>query len=133
MSQQDTAAMQQPKTLGLERWVQMAFSVVALLLLWVLDRVITLIWDRFAEPQPTLATLGALVVSAVTTYALYRHEKINQVTHEVVAELTKVTWPGREETRVSTIVVIIASVIASIIIGVFDAAWSWVTDFIYKV
>jgi len=121
------------KALGLDRWLQLAFTGFALLCLWILDRSITLLWDRFAEPQPTVVTLLAAGISAVATIVLYRHERVNRVAREVVGELAQVTWPSREETRVSTIVVIIASIIASIIVGIFDATWSWITDFIYKV
>jgi preprotein translocase subunit SecE len=122
-----------PKTLGLTRWVQMAFVAFWLLLGWLLDKIVTIAWDRFAEPQPLVVTGGSLLVSGAVTYALYRHERVNQVANEVVGELTKVTWPSRKETQVATVVVIVTSLIAAAIIGVFDAAWSWVTDFIYKV
>ena len=70
---------------------------------------------------------------AGVTLALYRREKVKRVATEVVGELAKVTWPSREETQVSTVVVIVTSLIAALIIGAFDAAWSTITDLIYKV
>jgi preprotein translocase subunit SecE len=121
------------KTLGLARWVQMAFVALWLLLVWILDKIVTIVWDRFSEPQPLIVTASALGIAALITLALYRNEKIHRGANEVVGELTKVTWPSRKETQVATVVVIITSLIAAAIIGVFDAAWSWVTDFIYKV
>jgi len=133
MNQSETARDLQPKTLGLVRWVQMAFMAFALMLLWILDKIITLAWDKFAEPQPTLVTLVAVVIAAGTTYGLYKHEKVVRIANEVVGELSKVTWPSRNETQVSTVVVVITSIIAAAIIGVFDAAWSAITDLIYKV
>ena len=75
----------------------------------------------------------AAVVSIVITVVLYRHETVSRVSHEVVGELAKVSWPTRDEVQVSTVVVIITSIIASIIVGSFDAAWSAITDLIYKV
>ncbi len=122
-----------PKTLGLTRWVQMAFVALWLLLVWVLDKIITIVWDRFSEPQPLVVTATALVAGGAVVLSLYRNEKIHRIANEVVGELTKVTWPSRKETQVATVVVIITSLIAAAIIGVFDAAWSWLTDFIYKV
>jgi preprotein translocase subunit SecE len=121
------------KTLGLTRWVQVAFVAFWLLLVWVLDKVITIAWDRFSEPQPMVVTATALAIGGAVTLSLYKNEKINRIANEVVGELTKVTWPSRKETQVATVVVIITSLIAAAIIGVFDAAWSWLTDFIYKV
>jgi preprotein translocase subunit SecE len=134
MIEQETAAVEvhRPKSLGLDRWVQIAFMAFTLLLLWLLDKIITLIWDRFAEPTPSLVTLLAAVIAISTTMVLYRQEKVSRVAHEVVGELTKVSWPSRKETQVSTLVVIITSVIAAIIVGTFDAAWSAITDLIYK-
>jgi preprotein translocase subunit SecE len=133
MIEQETAVeVHRPKSLGLDRWVQIAFMAFALLLLWLLDKIITLIWDRFAEPTPTLVTLLAALIAVSTAVVLYRQEKVSRVAHEIVGELTKVSWPSRKETQVSTIVVIITSVIAAIIVGSFDAAWSAITDLIYK-
>jgi len=121
------------RTLGLLRWVQLAYMVLALLTLWVFDKVIISIWARFAEPNTTLATLIAGVLALLLATVAYRHEKANRVSREVVAELARVTWPSREETRTSTVVVIVTSIIAAIILGAFDAVWSTITDIIYKV
>ncbi|KPK15008.1 MAG: hypothetical protein AMJ62_11195 [Myxococcales bacterium SG8_38] len=63
----------------------------------------------------------------------YRSKKTHTFVVEVCVELSKVTWPARKETWSQTIVVIIVSVIAAIILGVFDAVWSQITDFIYNV
>jgi preprotein translocase subunit SecE len=136
MSEQDTREPiepQQPRALGLERWVQMAFVVFTLAEIWVLDRVISIVWDKFAEPPPELVTLVAAVISGALTYVLYRNAKVSRIAHEVVGELAKVSWPSRKETQISTIVVIITSLIAAVIVGAFDAAWSAITDLIYKV
>ena len=130
---QDRIETLQPKALGLERWVQMAFLAFALLAIWVLDKVITLVWDRFAEPPPELVTFVAFLVSAGLTVVLYRNPKVSRVSHEIVGELAKVSWPSRKETQVATVVVIVTSLIAAVIVGAFDAAWSAITDLIYKV
>jgi preprotein translocase subunit SecE len=126
-------AQGEAKVLGLQRWVQMAFTAFALLLFWVLDKIITIIWDRFAEPTPELVTLIAAVLGAGATMVLYRNPRVSRIAQEIVAELAKVSWPSRRETQVSTIVVIVTSLIAAMIVGAFDAAWSKLTDLIYKV
>ncbi len=119
------------KPLGLARWVMTAFMVFGLILFWLLDKIGTAIWQIFAEPNPTLNKVGAAVVSAVTTFVLYKNERVNQVSYDVLGELMKVTWPSRRETQAATIVVIVASIIAAIIVGLLDAAWSKLTDLIY--
>jgi preprotein translocase subunit SecE len=131
MTALDTTAESHVKPLGIVRWVQVAFMGLALFLLWLLDKIATLVWQMFAEPNPTLVSVGAALVGGLTSVVLYRNARVHQVTSDVLGELTKVTWPSRRETQAATIVVIIASVIAAVIIGVLDAAWSAVTDVIY--
>lgn len=121
------------KTLGLMRWVQLAYMVLALLTLWVFDKIILAVWSKFAEPNTILASLLAAVLGFGTAIAIYRHETANRMSREVVAELAKVTWPSSKETQASTVVVIVTSVIAAVILGAFDAVWSAITDLIYKV
>jgi len=131
MTTLETTAENDVKPLGLLRWVMTAYLGFGAILFWLLDKVGTAVWQIFAEPNPIVVTVGAAVVSVVTTFALYKNERINQVTYDVIGELTKVTWPSRNETQAATIVVIIASIIAAIVIGFMDAAWSKLTDLIY--
>lgn len=121
------------KTLGLERWVQLGYVATALLLVWLYQNVITAVWYNFADPNESLATLGAVVLGFITTGVLYRHEALNQLSHEVAEELSKVTWPTRRETNSHTVVVIITSLIAAMFLAFFDTVWGKLTDLIYKV
>lgn len=127
----DTSTRTDSKTLGLTRWVQVAFLVVFVALFWVLDRLVVLGWGLFAEPSPTVASAVAALVSGVTVWRLYREAQIVGWAHEVAGELAKVAWPSRRETSASTIVVIVTSILAAVIVGAFDAAWSAITDLIY--
>lgn len=131
--QQNAEQDEQARTLGLLRWVQMAFVAIAVMLFWVADKLVTLVWSAFAEPLPTVVTALSALLGFGAAFLLYRNEKVNRVSHEVVGELSRVTWPSRQETQVSTVVVIITSVIAAAVLGGFDAVWSTITDLIYKV
>jgi preprotein translocase subunit SecE len=119
-------------SLGLSRWVQYVFVVVAAVLLWFLDKVGTLVWQNFAEPPTVTITALAAVISISGTVALYRTERAHDLVTDVVIELSKVTWPTRRETYASTIVVIVTSLIAAAIVGAFDFVWSYFTDLLYK-
>jgi preprotein translocase subunit SecE len=120
------------KTLGLQRWVQFAFVGIAIVTFFVVDKLITLVWDYFAEPMPLVASAVGAVVGMLTGFGLYRYPKVKTLADEVAGELAKVTWPSRKETWYSSVVVIVTSIIAAIYVGLFDAAWSAVTDFIYS-
>lgn len=121
------------KTLGLERWVQFAFIGVALVAFYLLDKIIPLVWDIWADPDPTVTTAIAAIAGILLGLFLYRHQKVNDFSHDVAGELSKVTWPTRKETWANTVVTVITSVIAAIILFVFDMMWSSITDLIYKV
>lgn len=140
MSEKDSS--KQAKTLGLLRWVQTTFMVTAVFLFWLIDKTLVLIWRLVADTWTTLPevdtisiylTVAAGAAAVLIARVLYVNENINRLTHEVIGELVKVTWPTRDEVSISTVVVIITSIIASIILGTFDAIWSAVTDLIYKV
>ena len=47
---------------------------------------------------------------------------------ECWAELKKVHWPSRKETRAATVVVIIGVVIVALYLGVVDAVLAWLVQ-----
>jgi preprotein translocase subunit SecE len=121
------------KTLGLERWVQLAFVVTALMLIWFYDNVISGIWYLFADPTEWMVTFGAVAAGIVTTVALYRAPAAYGLVHDVTDEMARVTWPTRKETSSSTVVVVVTSIVAAVVLFLFDSVWSALTDFVYKV
>ena len=121
------------KTLGNERWVQLTFVAGALLLVWLYDHIISAIWYLFADPSESVVTSLSVLAGTITAGVLYRNRTSYTMTHDVVEELSKVTWPTRKETSSSTIVVVVASIIAAFVLFMFDTVWSAVTDLVYKV
>jgi preprotein translocase subunit SecE len=121
------------RTVGLERWVQLGYIVVAILFVWLFDHLITAIWYLFADPNESLATAGAVAAGLVATAILYKNKTAYGLVHGISEELTKVTWPTRKETSSSTIVVVITSIVAALMLFLFDSVWSAVTDLVYKV
>jgi preprotein translocase subunit SecE len=121
------------KTLGIERWIQLTFIVATLLLAWLYDHLIAAIWYLFADPSEAIVTAGAVVAGMATAVVLYRHQPSYAIVHDVAEEMSKVTWPTRKETSSSTIIVVVASIIAAFVLFLFDTVWSAVTDLVYKV
>jgi preprotein translocase subunit SecE len=121
------------KTLGLERWVQLAFVVTALMLIWLYDNVISGVWYLFADPAEWMVTFGAVVAGVISTIALYRAPAAYGLVHDVTEEMARVTWPTRKETSSSTVVVVVTSIVAALVLFLFDSVWSALTDFVYKV
>jgi len=118
--------------LGLERWVQFAFVALAVFIVYVTDKLVTFVWEFWAEPSDTVVTAIAVAVGLAGSFLAYQNDRFRDFCTEVVTELSKVTWPTREETWYSTLVVLTASFIAAVYTGMFDAIWSAVTDLIYS-
>lgn len=129
---EETETAADATTLGPERWVQFAFVLLAGATFFVGDKLIDYVWGFFAQPNTTVVSGAAAILGILVGYLAYRHPKLNPMAHEVAAEMSKVTWPSRQETWSSTLVVIITSIIAAAYLGAFDAIWSAFTDLIYK-
>ena len=71
-----------------------------------------------------------VLLGATAFIVLLKHVKANAFMDDVVAELKKVTWPGREDVSKSTTVVIICILIASFILAGFDVLWGKVITFL---
>ena len=138
MEEQTTST--QSKTLGLLRWVQFAYLFAALLLFWFFDKLVVMVWTLLSDsygsiPEPEsygpLISAVSGVIAGVAAWRLYLNPGIKRMTQDVVDELARVTWPARREVSYSTVIVIITSIVAAIILGIFDTIWSTVTDLIY--
>lgn len=118
--------------LGLDRWVQFAFVALAAITVFLVDRLINLAWGLFAEPDATVATGAAAIVGILVGYFSYRHPRLRSLADDVAVELSKVTWPSRQETWNSTLVVIVTSIIAAVYFGAVDYLVSQLTDLVYE-
>lgn len=114
--------------------VTFGFAFVGLISALVIYQINGIIWDQFRLPiyknigvPGGLPTLVALGLGFIIFYSLLKNKKSHTFTTEVVLELSKVTWPVRKETLVSTVVVIVMVGIASLILLLYDSIWGWVT------
>lgn len=123
----------------IQRYVNIGFVLTGLLVWVILGATLATVLD-WVYPQGNIALIGVrfqltdligLVAGVLTAVLLRRNEKVNTLALEIGNELKKVTWPTWKETRLSTIVVIITTFIVAVILGFFDAMWSWATGFVY--
>ena len=125
--------------MNVKRYVNMGFVLAGLLAwitlapfyAWVLE-LISPVWDKpiIGEEFSVSNILGLLTAVGLTAY-LFVREDVYTWAMEVGNELSKVTWPKWDETRNSTIVVIITTIIIASILGLFDFVWAKFTAFIY--
>jgi len=120
-----------------QRWVAVGYIVFALLAGFFLEHVLLAGFGTFTVTQPltrplwndwTWSSLIGLLISFGAAFYLWTNAKSREVSFEIVAELRKVSWPGLQETRAATIAVIVASLIAAALLGLFDVLWQFLTD-----
>lgn len=124
---------------GVQRYVIFAYLAAGVLLWATLAKLFGALAYMANVPDPpllgsnfTLANLLGFAISVGAMVYALKNERAVEFSTEVVTELKKVTWPSRRETRTATIVVIIATVLVSIILGFFDLLWAKLTGIIYN-
>ena len=123
------------------KWTIVMFASGGIVLAWLLQKTGMWAWeylfttelagDIVGKPSALVVTLGAVLLAVAATAAALKNERLFELSGEVTSELQKVTWPTREETVASTIVVIVTVIVASLFLGIFDFVWSWVARLIY--
>ena len=112
-----------------QRWVTASFAAVALIVAYIINA------GAFkAAAQFDLETkiqhlelsirLGSVVLGFIVFFALYANQRVHQFTSEVVAELSKVTWPSQKETTNSTWIVLVFCLLIGALLGLIDKFWT---------
>lgn len=119
------------------RFAYLGVVVLTVLLGMATSRGFEWLLTRYADDFPVMGTslssvLG-LVLAIVVGAAVMLHAPTMNAANEVVDELTRVSWPTREETGQATLVVIIATGITAVYLGVLDASWKAITDWVLTV
>jgi preprotein translocase subunit SecE len=107
-------------------------------LCWLLFReVFETVWALARFPVPVNFMVKpwdmiAIVAGVVVFIVLYRNTQVVTFTNEVISELSKVVWPARKETALSTVVVTVLVGICSIILFGFDMFWGMLVSVFYQ-
>lgn len=112
--------------------VHLIYLCGAVLMFYVLQWSIDWIWGYFGSaPSEFRITLLAAIIAVVVGVTTYRNDRIYTLANEVATELKKVTWPNAKEVRSATTVVIIMALVSALVLGLFDFAWSNITELVY--
>ena len=113
-----------------QKWVYLSFIAAAGLigyLVFQLTWIVAGVWDFEARiPQFQWVVWGVSVLIALGSFLfLSLYDQSNQFMNEVVAELSRVTWPSVPDTRVATIAVLIMVIISGVALGLVDTLWTF--------
>jgi len=112
--------------------VHLMYLVGAIILFYVLQWSIDWVWGYFGNvPSETYISIASALIATVAGIVMYRSDRYYYLANEVASELKKVTWPTGKEVRTATVIVIVMTLIAAIILGLFDFVWSQVTELVY--
>lgn len=122
-SQQANRAEMDPR-----RLVVVSYLVFGLILTLFLGRMVELLLARIGVGNAALIdgvgimvadVLGFAITAGLVGYA-WTNAKVKALSLEVATELMRVTWPSWEDVRVSTMAVVVASLIASLLLFGMD-------------
>jgi preprotein translocase subunit SecE len=134
-------ASQQANRSGMDpkRLVVIFFLIAGLIFAFFLEHVCGLMWARIGWSDPviidgldwTVSTLLGFVLAAGLVVGAYAHPRTHALSLDVASELMKVTWPSWEETKASTMAVIVASIVAAILLfGIDTLAYNLMVEWI---
>jgi preprotein translocase subunit SecE len=137
-----------PTNLGATKYVHAAFFVVGIVTAFVAGRVLAGVWNALAawapavravpqllllgeDERPSYTIVVGVLVGIVVVIRMFRNPAIRKWSDDVAAELSKVVWPSRETVTNGTIVVVVASALATVYVGLLDRLWGFVTTLVY--
>jgi len=118
----------------LGKYVSLIYLAIGVLLAWVLYRATRelFLWTEITDAALvggiTTSVIAGVVLSAGVTAYLWKREDLRTYLGEVVEELSRVTWPKGDETRSSTVIVVIVAILASVLVAVADYVWNGFTN-----
>jgi len=137
-----------PTNLGASKYVHAAFFVVGIVIAFVSGRVLAAVWNALAawpaairvvpqlllygeDERPSFTMVAGVALGIVVVVRLFRNPNVRKWSDDVAGELSKVVWPSREAVTNGTIVVIVASALATVYVGLLDRLWGFVTTLVY--
>jgi preprotein translocase subunit SecE len=124
--------------LGTRRWVYAAYFAGAIGVAFIVEKALSFAWLKASAWKPALGEprdeilmpVAALCGIAAALY-YWNRTRARQLAEEVAGELSKVTWPSRQDVTNSTFVVIVTTVVATVFFALMDRFWGFVTNLVY--
>lgn len=138
----------QPAQLGATKYVHAAFFAAGIGVAYLSGKILEMIWNSLAQwpaavravPQllryaeddrGTITMIAGAVIGVLSVIQTYRRDRIRRWAGEVATELSKCKWPDRQMVTSGTIVVVIASAIATLYVALLDRLWGFLTTLVY--
>ena len=127
-----------PTQMGAKRFVYGAYFAGAIGIAFLLSKIVDAAWIKAAQYKPGLGepTDEAVfpisgVIGALIAFYYWKRTRARQLAEEVASELSKVSWPNKQEVTNSTTVVIVTTLFATVFFALMDRFWGFVTNLVY--
>jgi preprotein translocase subunit SecE len=127
-----------PTQMGAKRFVYGAYFAGAIGIAFLFSKIVDAAWIKAAQYKPGLGepTDEAVfpisgVIGALIAFYYWKRTRARQLAEEVASELSKVSWPTKQEVTNSTTVVIVTTAFATVFFALMDRFWGFVTNLVY--
>jgi preprotein translocase subunit SecE len=128
-----------PAQLGHTRYVYAAYMAGAIAVAFLLSKIGEYAWHGLSqkwlptigEPKGEIIIPISGLLGALIAVYYFRDQKTRELAEDVASELSKVTWPNKEEVMNSTAVVIFTTVFSTIFFALMDRFWGFLTNLVY--
>jgi preprotein translocase subunit SecE len=127
-----------PTQLGTKRFVYAPYFAGAIGIAFVASKVLDFAWFRLQTYKPAIGEprdeiimlVSGLIGAGVATYYWMR-TRARELAEEVATEMSKVTWPSRDEVTNGTVVVIITTIVSTVFLALMDRFWGFISNLVY--
>jgi preprotein translocase subunit SecE len=144
----ETAPEEGVQSLGAAKYVHGSFFVIGVSAAYLASKLLAAAWDELAawapaaravpqllvygeDERPAFTLVVGAVIGVLVVLKMFRGPSVRAWADDVAAELSKVVWPTRDIVTNGTIVVIVATALATVYIGLLDRLWGFVTTLVY--
>lgn len=144
----DEDADVEASAIGSARYVHAAFFGAGILAAYLCGKLLLALWNFLADwpeavrevpfliqygedERSTLTLLVGAVIGVLVVLFYYRKESVRSWAGEVASELGRVTWPNKDMVTNGTMVVLVASLVATVYVALLDRFWAYLTNLVY--
>jgi preprotein translocase subunit SecE len=137
-SQEEYEEAAAPAQLGYKRFVYAGYFAAAIGIAFIFSKFGDLAWMRLASWKPQIGEPRSDVIMPISAaigvgvaWYYWKQQRTRELAEEVASELSKVTWPSKDEVMSSTAVVIVTTIFSTIFFALMDRFWGFLTNLVY--
>jgi preprotein translocase subunit SecE len=128
-----------PAQLGAKRYVYAGYFAAAIGIAFLCSKMVDLAWTRLqmwkpqyvGDPHGEIIMPASAALGVAVAWYYWKQQRTRELAEEVASELSKVTWPTKDEVMSSTAVVIMTTIFSTIFFALMDRFWGFLTNLVY--